>query len=81
MIYYKKKEWHSLNTDNQNKPKMVRFLKFKFLFILKLNFNGGQFYKKYQNLVILKSGKSHNKVALLSICVVKFEVENFVQLL
>ena len=28
-----------------NKPKMVRFLKFKFLIILKLNFNGGQFFK------------------------------------
>ena len=25
---------------------MARFLKFKFLFIFKLNFNGGQFYKK-----------------------------------
>ena len=30
-----------------NKPKMARFLKFKFLFIFKLNFNGGQFYKKH----------------------------------
>ena len=30
-----------------NKPKMVRILKFKILIILKLNFNGGQFYKKY----------------------------------
>ena len=29
-----------------NKPKMVRFLKFKFLIIIKLNLNGGQFYKK-----------------------------------
>ena len=28
------------------KPKMVRFLKIKFLIIIKLNFNGGQFYKK-----------------------------------
>ena len=40
-----KKEWHSLNTNNQNKPKMAQFLKFKFLIALKLNFNGGQFYK------------------------------------
>ena len=30
----------------KKKPKMARFLKFKFLVILKLNFNGGQF-KKY----------------------------------
>ena len=29
-----------------NKPKMVRFLNFKFLIIIKLNFNGDQFYKK-----------------------------------
>ena len=29
-----------------NKPKMARFLKFKFLIILKLNFNVGHFYKK-----------------------------------
>ena len=28
---------------------MVWFLKFKFLFIIKLNFNGGQFYKKKFN--------------------------------
>ena len=28
------------------KPKMARFLKFKFLIIIKLNFNGGQFYEK-----------------------------------
>ena len=32
-----------------NKPKIVQFLKFKFLFIIKLNFNGGQFYKKILN--------------------------------
>ena len=29
-----------------NKPKIVRFLNFKFLFIIKLNFNVSQFYKK-----------------------------------
>ena len=34
-----------------NKPKMVRFLKIKFLIILRLNFNRGQFYKKYEILV------------------------------
>ena len=28
---------------------MARFLKIKFLFIFKLNFNGGQFYKKILN--------------------------------
>ena len=38
----RKKEWHSSNTNNQNKPKMARF--FKFLNALKLNFNGVQFY-------------------------------------
>ena len=29
-----------------NKPKIVQFLKFKFLIIIKWNFNGGQFNKK-----------------------------------
>ena len=28
---------------------MARFIKFKFQTILKLNFNGGQFYKKIKN--------------------------------
>ena len=37
-----------------NKPKMVRFLKFMFLIILKLNFNGGQIYKKMLNFDYLK---------------------------
>ena len=37
-----------------NKPKIVQFLKFKFLTKLKINFNGGQFYKKYKILVITK---------------------------
>ena len=40
-----KKERDSLNTNNQNKPKMAWFSKFKFLIAFKLNFNGGQFYK------------------------------------
>ena len=40
----RKKEWHSLNTNNK-KAKMVRLKKFKFLVALKLNFDGGQFYK------------------------------------
>ena len=35
-----------LGGANINKPKMVRFLKIKFLIILKLNFKGGQFNKK-----------------------------------
>ena len=35
-----------ITTYQINKPKMVWFLKFKFLIIIKLNFNGGQFYKK-----------------------------------
>ena len=46
-----------LNEFKLNKPKMVRFLKIKFLIILKLNFNGGQFYKKYKILVITKNCK------------------------
>jgi hypothetical protein len=33
---------------------MARFLKFKFLFIFKLNFNGGQFYKKTLNFDYFK---------------------------
>ena len=33
---------------------MARLLKFKFQIIFKLNFNGGQFYKKYKILVITK---------------------------
>ena len=45
MAIIMKKEWHSLNTNNQNKPKMAQFLKFKFLIALKLNLNGGEFYK------------------------------------
>ena len=71
---------------------MAPFLKSKFLFTLKLNFNGVNLIEilhmyillvvLYQNLDFSKSGKSHDKivkfeVALLSICVVKFEVENF----
>ena len=35
-----KKEWQKFNKNNQNKTKMARFLKFKFLNILKFNFNG-----------------------------------------
>ena len=38
-----------------NKPIVARFLKFKFLFIYKLNFNGGQFYKKTLNFDYLKN--------------------------
>ena len=37
-----------------NKPKMVQFLKIKFQIILKLNFNGGQFYKKVLNFGYFK---------------------------
>ena len=38
-----------ITTYQINKPKIDRFLKFKFLFIIKLNYNGGQFYKKKLN--------------------------------
>ena len=43
---------------------MARFLKFKFLFIFKLNFNGGQFYKKTLNFDYFKKlSKLHlNKI-------------------
>ena len=52
---------------------MAQFLKFEFLIALELNFNGSQIYKKYKNLVISKSGKSHYKI-------IKFEVEHFERL-
>ena len=35
-----------ITTYQINKAKIVQFLKFKFLTLIKLNFNGGQFYKK-----------------------------------
>ena len=50
------------------KPKIVRFFKFKFLItIIKLNLNGGQFYKKilnfdyFKKLYILYNIKFENK--------------------
>ena len=47
---------------------MARFLKFKFLFIYKLNFNGGQFYKKHEILIISKNSQN---------CIeIKLEIEN-----
>ena len=36
----------SLSKLKKAKTKMAQFLKFKSLITLKLNFNGGQFYKK-----------------------------------
>ena len=53
-----------------NKPKRALLSKFKFLFALKFNCLKVNFIHKYQNLVISKSGKSHNKI-------VNLEVENF----
>ena len=47
---------------------MGRFFKIKFLTILKLNFNEGQFYKKYKMLVITKDCKFNSEI--------KFEIEN-----
>ena len=38
-----------ITTNQINKPKIVRFLKFKFLIVIKLDFNKGQFYKKILN--------------------------------
>ena len=45
-----------------NKPNLAKFSNFNLPFALKWNFNGGQYYKKYQNLVISKCGKIQNKV-------------------
>ena len=65
---------------------MAWFLKFKFLFIFKLNFNGGQFYKKTLNFDYFKKlSKLHwNKVwnrkcwfCATKIMSWKFWVENF----
>ena len=44
----------SLSKFSIKKAKLARFLKFKFQIILKLNFNGGQFYKKILNFDYLK---------------------------
>ena len=57
-----------ITTHHINKPKIVRFLKFKFLIIMKLNFNGGQFYKKYKILNISKNCKFFRNI--------KIEIEN-----
>ena len=46
-----------ITTYQINKPKIVQFLKFKFLTIIKLNFNGGQFYKKILNFDYFKNCK------------------------
>ena len=43
-----------ITTYQINKPKMVRFLKFNFLIVIKLNFNGNQFYKKILNFDYFK---------------------------
>ena len=37
-----------------NKPKMFRFLKFKYLIMIRLNFNGDQFYNKILNFDYFK---------------------------
>ena len=47
---------------------MARFLKFKFLIIFKLNFNGGQFYKKILKFDYFKKMKILHKI--------KFEIKN-----
>ena len=51
-----------------NKPKIVQFLKFKFLIIIKFNFNGGQFYKRILNFDYFKK--------LLILHKIKFEIKN-----
>ena len=47
----------SLSKFSINKPKMAWFLKFKCLILLKINLNGGQFYKKFKILVFTQKCK------------------------
>ena len=47
---------------------MARFLKFKFLIIFKLNFNGGQFKKIYKILVISKDCEICSEIKFLKWC-------------
>ena len=58
----------SITTYQINKPKIVQFLKFKFLSIIKLNFNGSQFYKKILNFDYFKKMEILHKI--------KFEIKN-----
>ena len=58
-----------------NKAKIVRFLKFKFLVVIKLNFNGGNFIKKYKILVFTKNCKDWKRKCWLF--ALKFWVKNF----
>ena len=55
-----------ITTYQINKPKIVQFLKFKFLTIIKLNFNGGQFYRKIyldsHQLLLLFFNKNKNQL-------------------
>ena len=44
----------NITTYQINKPQIVRFFKFKYLIIIKLNFNEGQFYKKILNFDYFK---------------------------
>ena len=47
---------------------MARFLKFKFLITLKLNFNGAQFYKRNIKFWLFqKVEKSHNKIVKFAV--------------
>ena len=57
-----------ITTYQINKPKNVQFLKFKFLTIIKLNFNAGQFYKKILNFDYFKKMEILHKI--------KFEIKN-----
>ena len=57
-----------------DEPKMAQFSKFKFIFVLKWNFNGGEgvnFIKKYENLVISKCRKSQIKLKWLRVLAVE----------
>ena len=57
-----------ITTYQINKPKIVQFLKFKFLTIIKLNFNGGQYYKIILNFDYFKKIEILHKI--------KFEIKN-----
>ena len=53
-----------ITTYQINKPKNVQFLKFKFQTIIKLNCNGGQFYKKILNFDYFKKMEILHQIKL-----------------
>ena len=63
--------------QTNSKPKMVQFLKFKFLIIIKLNFNGDQFYNKMLNFDYFKKFSNFAEIYSLKSKMVNICVENF----